>query len=211
MTLDPVAEGDPHVPAHNSERDAINQLNEDLLAKISSPTLKPLGSILRWDGDNWVASKLRLFEGNGSPQGVVAAPVGSRYIDAVATGGISEYFKVSGVGNTGWVPAYQDTGWVTITPGTGYIHGSEPAGARMINDVVYLRGVLVRTSGSGTTAGTIPTAMRPDELVAGTVRNATPIIDMKIETNGAIIVDTSVNTGSGLYLKGSSCSGYKRT
>lgn len=211
MTLADVAEGDPHVPAHNEERDAINSLNLALAAKISNPALKQLGSLLRWDGDNWVASKLRLFEGNGSPEGVVAAPVGARYIDAIAVGGVSEWFKVSGTGNTGWVPAYQDTGWQTITPGTGYIHGSEPAKARMINDVVYLRGMLLRNSGSGLLAGTIPVAMRPDELVVGMVRNATPIINMKIETNGAITVDASVNTGSGIYLRGCSCSGYKRT
>ncbi len=38
--------------------------------------------------------------GSGSPEGVVTAPPGTSYYDSV---GLAFWFKVSGVGDTGWV------------------------------------------------------------------------------------------------------------
>lgn len=42
--------------------------------------------------------------GNGSPEGVIAAPVGSHYIRLDGGPGSKFYTKESGVGDTGWVP-----------------------------------------------------------------------------------------------------------
>lgn len=106
MPLDPVASGDPHVPAHNEERDAINALEIDVSRRIPLPSGASTGDLLRWDGTAWVTTETRFFEGNGSPNGKVAAPVGSRYVDKQATGGAVEWVKNSGgTGNTGWASA----------------------------------------------------------------------------------------------------------
>ena len=51
------------------------------------------------------------FTGTGSPEGKVAASVGSIYTDTAATNGAIRWVKTSGTGNTGWVVEYGDTGW----------------------------------------------------------------------------------------------------
>lgn len=53
---------------------------------------------------------VKIFSGNGFPEGVISAPVGSKYIDSVATNGAVEWVKMSGTGNTGWVVIAGDTG-----------------------------------------------------------------------------------------------------
>lgn len=53
--------------------------------------------------------------GTGFPNGIVSAPVGSKYIDTVATNGAVEWTKLSGTGNTGWSVTTGDTGWRNIT------------------------------------------------------------------------------------------------
>ena len=53
--------------------------------------------------------------GTGFPEGVVAAPVGTEYLDTAGTLGAWRWLKVSGAGNTGWVVTYGDTGWRNIT------------------------------------------------------------------------------------------------
>jgi len=47
---------------------------------------------------------LRIYTGSGSPEGVVAAVVGSRYWNEAPTGaGDAQYVKITGAGATGWV------------------------------------------------------------------------------------------------------------
>lgn len=53
--------------------------------------------------------------GTGFPEGVVSAPVGSKYIDTAVTNGAHEWMKKTGTGNTGWVVAVGDTGWRKIS------------------------------------------------------------------------------------------------
>ena len=55
------------------------------------------------------------YRGTGSPEGKVAAPVGSTYTDSAATNGAIRWVKSSGTGNTGWRVEYGDTGWRDIT------------------------------------------------------------------------------------------------
>lgn len=55
------------------------------------------------------------YRGTGSPEGNVAAPVGSIYTDTAATNGAIRWIKTSGTGNTGWVVEYGDTGWRDIS------------------------------------------------------------------------------------------------
>ena len=59
------------------------------------------------------------FTGTGSPEGKVAAPVGSIYTDTAATNGAIRWIKTSGTGDAGWKIQWGDTGWRSIasTPG----------------------------------------------------------------------------------------------
>ena len=50
------------------------------------------------------------YRGTGSPEGNVAAPIGSVYTDTAATNGAIRWAKASGTGNTGWRVEYGDTG-----------------------------------------------------------------------------------------------------
>jgi hypothetical protein len=116
MPLDDVSTGDPHVPAHNEERDAINLLQTQMAGKVTAPPNPKVGDMLRWDGDTWELSEIRFFEGVGSPEGVVAAPIGSRYRDTAGTNGAVEWVKRTGIAtdNTGWFLLAGDTGWINI-------------------------------------------------------------------------------------------------
>lgn len=212
MPLVPVAEGDPHVPAHNEERDVINDLEVAVAGRVPFPVSPTLGSVLRWDGDKWATSKFRIFEGNGPPEGVIAAPVGSRYVNLTGAGGTAEYYKGSGTGTTGWTPINQDTGWQAITPGSGWAHISGQSGqARMINDVVYFRGAMERVSGSGLTVGSIPSGFQPPNNITGYARTGSEINLFDIHNDRTLTVSGNYNHGDNIYL--GSCSGapYKRT
>ena len=56
-----------------------------------------------------------MLAGGGSPEGKVAAPVGSAYTDSAATNGAIRWIKTSGAGSTGWRVEYGDTGWRDIS------------------------------------------------------------------------------------------------
>lgn len=47
--------------------------------------------------------RFTLLRGDGSPEGVVTAPVGTLYLRDDGGAGTSMYVKESGAGNTGWV------------------------------------------------------------------------------------------------------------
>lgn len=57
-----------------------------------------------------------ITKGAGSPEGKVAAPVGSIYTDSAAANGAIRWIKTSGTSSTGWTVEYGDTGWRDITP-----------------------------------------------------------------------------------------------
>lgn len=117
MSLEPVSSGDPHVPAHNAEREAINALEEALGTKISLPPGAATGDLLRWDGTQWLTTETRFFEGEGRPDGVIAAPIGSRYIDKLGAQGAVEWVKRAGTPDSalGWICLAGDTGDRVVT------------------------------------------------------------------------------------------------
>lgn len=167
--LEPVTTGDPHVPAHNAERDAINDLRNDLGDYIKLPTDPKTGTILRFNGTKWVPSTTMWLEGDGSPEGVVAAPIGSRYVDLTAAGGATEYYKKSGAptSNTGWASkeGAADSGFRNIaslidTRGTATIHR---ATLRRVGDLVefYLDIKMPSSTASPYTVVTLPVGFRP--------------------------------------------------
>jgi sugar phosphate permease len=70
--------------------------------------LKGLGSNTATIGNSsvtvlYLAGAVGWFQGNGTPEGVVTAPVGSFYSRKDGGAGTSFYVKESGSGNTGWI------------------------------------------------------------------------------------------------------------
>ena len=83
--------------------------------------------------------------GTGSPEGVVAAPVGTYYTDTALTNGAMRWAKKTGTGSTGWVCVSGDTG---------------------VRDVASLL-----TSGWTATAGTLTLARRGDTVTLASNHN----------------------------------------
>jgi hypothetical protein len=54
------------------------------------------------------------IHGQGMPNGRVAAPVGTTYVDTVATNGALKWIKRTGTDNQGWEVLTGDTGWRTL-------------------------------------------------------------------------------------------------
>jgi len=57
----------------------------------------------RWSTSSGTADDRGLFNGTGSPEGVLAARTGSMYLDRNGGASTTLYVKESGTGNTGWV------------------------------------------------------------------------------------------------------------
>lgn len=55
------------------------------------------------------------IHGTGMPNGKVTAPVGTTYVDTVATNGALKWIKRTGTDNQGWEVLTGDTGWRTLT------------------------------------------------------------------------------------------------
>lgn len=115
--LDTVFVGDPLPAALNEERDAINNLVPEIEARIPHPAGAAYGDLLRWNGVFWETTETRFLEGDGRPDGVVAGPIGTRYIDKTGAQGAVEWVKRAGTSdsNTGWICLAGDTGWREIT------------------------------------------------------------------------------------------------
>lgn len=54
------------------------------------------------------------IHGTGMPNGKISAPVGTTYVDTVATNGALKWIKRSGTDNQGWEVLTGDTGWRTL-------------------------------------------------------------------------------------------------
>ena len=75
------------------------------------------------------------LRGNGMPEGVISAPVGTTYVDEKVTNGALKWIKRSGTGNTGWDLLIGDTGWRTLRIASGL--GNSYIKVRRINNQVY--------------------------------------------------------------------------
>lgn len=190
MSLDPVSTGYPHVAAHNEERDAINDLQDGLETKIDRPSVPQVGSMIIYNGTAWVKSVTRLFEGTGQPEGVVAAPVGSRYVDTGAAEGAVEWLKVRGVDandNTGWMLLAGDTGWRNVSSSidkrtNGVVNA---AYIRRVNQHVdlYFDLKMPTNTASPYVIMTLPVGFRPDFMRYGALQ----------DNNEAAVSSTSIN------------------
>lgn len=202
MPLEHKSTNDPHVAAHNEERDAINALELEVEARIEKPTTPHTGELLRFDGSNWVPSLTRLFEGTGSPNGVVAAPIGSRYVDTEADSGAIEWIKDSGLptDNTGWIlSAYADTGWRNISSfvdkrGTAVVNS---AMLRRVNDTVdlYLDMKMPTNTASPWSVLTLPVGFRPSFSRYGAMQdnNEAAAASTRVTAGGVVELYTIVS------------------
>lgn len=105
------------------------------------------------------------FTGTGSPEGKVAAPVGSIYTDTAATNGAIRWIKTSGTSSSGWVVEYGNTGLRDIS--NMLLNASGSISIQRIGQVVYLnaKGITpASTLGSGSAfLGALPVGFRPLE------------------------------------------------
>lgn len=163
--LEPVYVGDSLPGALNEERDAINELAVGLETKISLPSGAAVGDLLRWDGIEWLTTETRFFEGDGRPDGVVAGPVGSRYIDKTGAQGAVEWVKRSGGDtNTGWICLAGDTGPRNVAaqtiPGNGTVLSAILIrSGQVVEFHIYL--TMPSNKPSPYLAYTLPTGFRP--------------------------------------------------
>lgn len=161
----------------------------------------------------------RVMSGTGSPEGVVTAPVGSRWIrtDGDALGDF-EYQKRSGTGNTGWVVADGDTGWRNITSLATANAGQVLADfmVRRIGGVVYLQAQFAQSTtntvfelfanGTWPSGFNIPT--QTDETVISGGRgsgSAYTASSLGLNTHAASVADVKyrVDNASYMYFHGS--------
>lgn len=125
---------------------------------------------------------LRNFTGAGTPEGVVTAAVGSRYVDTAATNGAVEWIKASGTGNTGWKVAYGDTGQRNVVADSAWINAVTDAGGiytlkagevytvRRVGQTVSVEFALDKNlTGSATTVSPWPSGWRPKTFGRGVI------------------------------------------
>lgn len=200
MALEHVSTDDPHVAAHNEERDAINDLQEEMVLKIQKPAVPQVGDLLRYDGSNWVSSASRLFEGNGQPQGVVAAPIGSTYIQLDGTTGAVRWLKAAGVDendNTGWILEIGDTGWRNVLASVALPSGAAKyvANLRRINNLVQVYFDLdTPAAGSSWNVMTLPVGFRPRFTMYGALTDNNEAAAKSTYVNSAGVVNLSIIT-----------------
>ncbi len=171
--------------------DGINQVNR---------ILRQLYDNIAGDAEN-----IRVFNGYGSPEGVITAGIGSVYLRADGGAGTSVYAKESGTGNTGWTAisgaapvsfplstangglGADASGWtsgdVLYLSGTGVIsHQAFPTSVNTSNVLFQYQGVIDGTSGASGQAEYSSTSLTPAYNVA---------------TNFRFLVSNTRNIGSG--------------
>ena len=109
----------------------------------------------------------RIYEGSGSPEGKIEAPVGAIYTDSAATSGAINWVKSNGTGNTGWLVDYGDTGWRNISSSIPSGWAGVIAISRAQNRVTII-GSNVRPATTGTTGILdLPSGFRPARKTNG--------------------------------------------
>ena len=111
------------------------------------------------------------FTGTGSPEGKVAAPVGSAYTDTAATNGAIRWIKTSGTSTTGWRVEYGDTGWRNLSGSSVAPGWSGGFYVRRIGNTVHIRMHQFAADETATVAIVdIPTGFRADNIGAAVGR-----------------------------------------
>lgn len=143
------------------------------------------------------AAPEKYLRGTGSPEGAVAAPVGTVYIDDSGTNGAWQWLKISGgAGNTGWAVSYGDTGWRDIPVTVSNHPGLTNLKFRLFNGVVTFSFNETEASAGGTgisVVWTIPSELKPKY----------PAVNGIILTSSGALAPSSAfySTGSSLVVR----------
>lgn len=178
------------------ESQILTQLNTK--APLESPTFTgnvTLADVGAGDGLTLGTSGPTHMVGTGSPEGVVAAPIGSTWIDQNVTVGVLRWVKFSGgTGNTGWKAEVGDTGvrdLAAVSLSNGWVVDSSQYRLRRVGDSVDMRIRCSKASATADTVLTIPSGFRP----------AMPYWNMLLETNNASYLGTSyIDASSGALI-----------
>ncbi|GAB2762193.1 SGNH/GDSL hydrolase family protein [Nocardioides pakistanensis] len=141
------------------------------------------------------------ISGTGTPEGIVTAPIGTRYTDRDATNGAVSWIKSSGDGDTGWRVEVGDTGWrqVPTDAGATTAHPSMTILVRRIGDIGFAS--LIEYGNASATPGLARVYLLPqgfrkqnvDSVVTGQLGNA----GTGAATNGNVYV--AVDHKIGVY------------
>ena len=129
-------------------------------------------------------------KGAGSPEGKVAAPVGSTYTDTAATNGAIRWIKTSPTGSTGWRVEYGDTGWRNVSSNLESGVSGNIFVAR-VGQTIHMMLHNVSTANAGhISLISLPTGFRPFNMSGANWRNTTLTTD-----NGDTVCVTSYHNG----------------
>lgn len=133
-----------------------------------------------------------ILSGTGSPEGKIAAPVGSVYTDTAATNGAIRWIKTSGTGNTGWRAEYGDTGERVLSDFlSGYTSSGSGRFISRTNENVRLDvvGRLLDTKGfeSGDVIGTLPAGFRPRRNYHATIPASNVILSVAADGQVSVV------------------------
>lgn len=91
------------------ELTSMNLVNTEALGEVSKKILEQTTKITALE-----AKSAYEIHGTGMPNGRVAAPIGTTYVDTAVTNGALKWIKHSGDGDRGWKVLIGDTGWRTL-------------------------------------------------------------------------------------------------
>lgn len=183
---------------------------DNTVVRVAGPTTD--GKILIADaaqasGVRW--SDGLYLRGSGFPEGVVTAPIGSRYIDTAATNGAVEWIKASGSGNTGWEVVYGDTGWRDIsTLQTNGWTSTQMRVRRNGENIYFWFLALVATAATADTVLTLPDGFKPSFVQRFPILDTTVNRQLNVDSAGGVRVllyttgDGSLDACSAAWLAG---------
>lgn len=136
------------------------------------------------------------YRGTGSPEGKIAAPVGSVYTDSAATNGAIRWIKTIGTGSTGWGVEYGDTGMRNISTSSTATDGSFVI-QRVGNLVWLFASTTTFDMSDGATITTLPVGFRPHRYVYTQTPSywATDVLrTIRVVTSGDVVVRGGVGS-----------------
>lgn len=108
---------------------------------------------------------LKSFMGSGFPEGKVAAPVGTIYIDAEATNGAVRWIKTIGINSTGWRVEHGDTGWRVYDNVSGGVKSGRVLIRRKEYQVfIHFDNMIPESTGTNISLGRLPVGFRGTSL-----------------------------------------------
>lgn len=174
MTLPNVHLGDPHVDAHNAERDAYNAMLDLLNAKYSFPT----DGIPESDLDADLQAKIDAAAGIGTPVSVPSPAPADGTLLAYSTA-LGKYVPVAPTGSAQLASASNKTGTVTAVTSTGGL------GA-----VTLITGVNITVPDTGGRPLALHWGCGCAQSVAGT---GTMFLTVQETTSGSVNVGSAIN------------------